>query len=801
MAETTDGAEPGCQYPGCGLRVVANEMEFCAQHLPEEGWESLLSSAESFNSYRGLDARGASMSKSTVERILAAARKVPTAGEHPGGDRERLLLEPIGAIILPGFVFDDATFPEDVNFGEVIFAGPVSFERVAFAAANFVRAEFRFGGSFVDATFRGPALFVASVFAPSMGALAMRGTGAVSFAGVTFQREANFSGADLGPLASFAKARFARSGVFRGAVFGPAASFEDAEIGTRSSFVAVRFGDALRFTNASLGQNVDFGRAAFGDSASFAGASFGTAASFEHCRFGVSPSFAGASFGSQTRLGPCSATDAFILDGVTLGDGSQLDVRAQTVVASGIRVAGGADLRLDCSVLLLEGAHFEAPTTLSGARVDLDLDTAADDTHYESRPAVPTFGRANVACLLLADVALSQCRFLGAHNLDRLRFGSGVEFAETPRGWQCGWTFPPVWRWSRRRIIAEEGSWRQLTAKGKSWQPAGRAAAPIESSHPAVAVQLAVQELRGLRDRIEQRTKVVIPDEVIDAAAALASHLPGENLVDDAIELLDSAVARRRHILDAPSAEEQAAAAALMKRIETARRLKEELIDSQEFERAANQRNDERILEAELATLSRSRARLPNPDMESSAAVEDVVAVAARWTGRAETLSQVAGGHLNYRQADYEPQPREIASLYRALRKGREDERDAPGAADFYYGEMEMRRNAASGMSAERIVLSAYWLVAGYGLRASRAVAGLLIAVLVATVLFHLGGLKPHANLTAAAIYAAEATVPGLSVPSHTLNNGGELLRLLLHLAGPLFIGLALLSLRGRIRR
>jgi hypothetical protein len=32
--------------------------------------------------------------------------------------------------------------------------------------------------------------------------------------------------------------------------------------------------------------------------------------------------------------------------------------------------------------------------------------------------------------------------------------------------------------------------------------------------------------------------------------------------------------------------------------------------------------------------------------------------------------------------------------LYRALRKGREDAKDEPGAADFHYGEMEMRRHA-----------------------------------------------------------------------------------------------------------
>ena len=37
--------------------------------------------------------------------------------------------------------------------------------------------------------------------------------------------------------------------------------------------------------------------------------------------------------------------------------------------------------------------------------------------------------------------------------------------------------------------------------------------------------------------------------------------------------------------------------------------------------------------------------------------------------------------------------PGAVAVLYRALRKSREDAKDEPGAADFYYGEMEMRRH------------------------------------------------------------------------------------------------------------
>ena len=72
-------------------------------------------------------------------------------------------------------------------------------------------------------------------------------------------------------------------------------------------------------------------------------------------------------------------------------------------------------------------------------------------------------------------------------------------------------------------------------------------------------------------------------------------------------------------------------------------------------------------------------------------------------------------------------EPSQIARLYRALRKGVEDAKDEPGAADFYYGEMEMRRRARPGgnpdgraMAAGRVergILTAYWLVSGYGPR------------------------------------------------------------------------------------
>ncbi|WP_326655658.1 pentapeptide repeat-containing protein [Streptomyces sp. NBC_01750] len=80
--------------------------------------------------------------------------------------------------------------------------------------------------------------------------------------------------------------------------------------------------------------------------------------------------------------------------------------------------------------------------------------------------------------------------------------------------------------------------------------------------------------------------------------------------------------------------------------------------------------------------------------------------------------------------------PAQLAPMYRALRKAFEDGKNEPGAADFYYGEMEMRRHDRTGTTrAERGLLHSYWLLSGYGLRASRALAWLAAAMLITIVL------------------------------------------------------------------
>jgi hypothetical protein len=222
------------------------------------------------------------------------------------------------------------------------------------------------------------------------------------------------------------------------------------------------------------------------------------------------------------------------------------------------------------------------------------------------------------------------------------------------------------------------------------------------------------------------------------------------------------------------------------------------------------------------------------------------------WAGWAPTSTTPTA---SAKPKDPVPTALEIAGIYRDLRKGLEDAKDEPGAADFYYGEMEMRRLAArrsrhqrndnSGRAkgrrpswTERRLLDAYWAVSGYGLRAWRAVTALTILLVGCAALFMLSGFAhlpapsqqvASVNLRTGAVQYAPITQPSgetgttaavpfgtslkfTSTESLTLirasgtplletTGAGTVLDMALRLLAPLLLGLALLAVRGRIKR
>ena len=65
-----------------------------------------------------------------------------------------------------------------------------------------------------------------------------------------------------------------------------------------------------------------------------------------------------------------------------------------------------------------------------------------------------------MAGLALGNVSLADCRFAGAHNLDKLRLEAGAVFGLSPA----------VAGWERRQIIAEEAAWRAARARPGRWK-------------------------------------------------------------------------------------------------------------------------------------------------------------------------------------------------------------------------------------------------------------------------------------------------------------------------------------------
>ncbi|MEV8404262.1 pentapeptide repeat-containing protein [Streptomyces niveus] len=100
---------------------------------------------------------------------------------------------------------------------------------------------------------------------------------------------------------------------------------------------------------------------------------------------------------------------------------------------------------------------------------------------------------------------------------------------------------------------------------------------------------------------------------------------------------------------------------------------------------------------------------------------------------RARTAGSSARGWTPPPPDTPELKPAAVAALYRQLRKSLEDGKNEPDAADFYYGECEMRRHDTLRSFGERVLLTAYWALSGYGLRATRAL-GWLVAAMATTI-------------------------------------------------------------------
>jgi len=142
-------------------------------------------------------------------------------------------------------------------------------------------------------------------------------------------------------------------------------------------------------------------------------------------------------------------------------------------------------------------------------------------------------------------------------------------------------------------------------------------------------VEQTIEILKGLRDKYEAHHRVSFRDDALEAAAKLSDrYISGRFLPDKAIDLIDEAGSRARlNVLIVPPDIKK-----LEGKVETLRKEKEAYIKSQDFEKAASLRDQERIARQELEQLNKEWSQAKDK-MRPEVGEEEIAKIVAQWTG------------------------------------------------------------------------------------------------------------------------------------------------------------------------
>ncbi len=143
------------------------------------------------------------------------------------------------------------------------------------------------------------------------------------------------------------------------------------------------------------------------------------------------------------------------------------------------------------------------------------------------------------------------------------------------------------------------------------------------------SVEQTIEILKGLRDKYEAHHRVTFKDEALEAAAKLSDrYISGRFLPDKAVDIIDEAGARARlNVLVVPPEIKK-----LEEKVETIRKEKEAFIKSQDFEKAASFRDQERQARQELEQLNREWSQAKDK-MRPEVGEEEIAKIVSQWTG------------------------------------------------------------------------------------------------------------------------------------------------------------------------
>jgi ATP-dependent Clp protease ATP-binding subunit ClpC len=181
-----------------------------------------------------------------------------------------------------------------------------------------------------------------------------------------------------------------------------------------------------------------------------------------------------------------------------------------------------------------------------------------------------------------------------------------------------------------------------------------------------------VQIIQGLKTHYEDHHRIVITDEVILAAVKLSErYITDRFLPDKAIDVIDEAGARARLATQVPPPE----VADLKQQLEDLAESKDEAIRDQDFERAAELRDQERELQKKISEREHAweeERRTTRPTLTE----EEIAFIVSRWTGIPVTrLKEAETARLIHMEDELHKrvvgQDKAIKAIARAIRRSR----------------------------------------------------------------------------------------------------------------------------------
>jgi uncharacterized protein YjbI with pentapeptide repeats len=619
--------------------------------------------------------------------------------------------------------------------------------------------------------------------------------GHADFARTVFTDRARFSEATFHGAARFADTEFKQTARFRDVTFHGPVSFSRSQFDRGASFVRATFAAELRFQQATINHEVNFIGATFHRSAVFAGTTFLGPTGFRDTRFEALASFAGTHLSGRISFVRAAFAE--------LADFSRARF-AQLAHFEVTRFAGTA--RFNGAVFLADARFVDLPfggaAQFRGARFERVANfaratfTGAADFHDAQFASDAGFGNATFH----QRSRFSGATFAGIARLDKTVFHSTLRLA--------GAVFEGAVQLHDAQIDGDarwqRAQFRQARTLGPLIVGGVLMADDVTfGAHVNVNVDAAVLSLRRATFNDGAHLRVARADVILEDADFLRrstlSHLqPGHapRAVPYTVEPGQTPrllTLRGAHV--APLAIEDVD-------LRPCRFFGAHGLASLRIEATC------RLPSAPPRGGSVARATIAEEHAWRAARTHGprATARAGRWS--ATEVRPPPGFRDGYGHAPLSPA--QIATIYRSLREARESHKDEAGAGDLYFGEMEMRRCSKGVVPAdrdgdrhlgERFVLTVYWLLSGYGVRATRAFVSLALTLVGGAALLWWFGFHDPMSCGRSLIFAVESAISVLRPPDEALSAGGQVVQIALRLAGPLLFGLGLLAIRARVKR